>query len=215
MKIHDNSTSAFNINVIGAWNQAIFSPEWVKANLAEDKERDVMMAMSFPVTAAPVRITVDSINIYPSAQILTLDAATVSDELMATCASKFRQIAALLPHTPVTGMGINFRFVGSVDDSAGLAELFTFPDAGNIDAAVFRAVSASIKRGFALADGRTLFLTLENANGMLTVEFNFHGDVRTVEEMSNYLTPERPVQLKKMAIDFLSNVYDIDLELAQ
>lgn len=214
MKPNDINSQAFNVNLIGSWNQAIFSPDWVKANLANDPATEVLMAVSFPVGVGPVRLSVEGVNIYPSPQLLQLDAASYSDASFAACAAKFAKIAALLPHTPVSALGINFRFTGSVDDSASLMELFTLPDSASIDANKYRLIDTAIRRGFTLEDGKILFTTITNANGSVHIEFNFHYEGSKISQMAEYLTEDRVVALRQQAIDFLRDVYDVELEQA-
>ncbi|KVG33221.1 hypothetical protein WJ78_16010 [Burkholderia ubonensis] len=214
MKPNDISSQAFNVNVIGSWNQAIFSPDWVKANLANDPASEVLMAVSFPVGLGPVRLSVEGVNIYPSPQLLQLDGATYTDASFAACATKFGKIATLLPHTPVSALGINFRFTGNVDDSANLMELFTLPDSASIDAKKYRLIDTTIRRGFTLEDGKTLFTTITNNNGAVHIEFNFHYEASNIGQMAEYLTAEGAAALKQQAIDFLQGVYDVELEHA-
>lgn len=212
MKISQDLNEGFNIVAMGSWNPAIFSPQWVKSHLADDQNKDVVMAFSMPVTSFPPRITVDGVNIYPSAQLLALDCVNYTDETAGACAVKMQKIFDLLPHTPVTALGINYRFTGTLDESVSLTSLFTFSDAGKIDAGKYVASGALVKRSFRLGDRDFLNLTFDTLSDSLRVEFNFHSDVIDAFEARAKSTSERVMQKKTEAEEFLSTVYGIVVE---
>lgn len=213
MKTPPLSTEAFNLIAIGAWNPAIFSPEWVKAHLADDKNADVILAVSMPPTAMlSPRITVDGVNIYPSNQALAMDCVVYSDAAIEVCANKIAQISGILPHTPVSALGINFRFWGELTDSAALTELFTFADAANIDANQYKSAGALIRRTFELSDSTNLNLSIDTLSQNLRIEFNFHADIQHISQVAEIASIEKIRANQESAKQFLQNVYGVELE---
>lgn len=212
MKLAPSSTDAFNVIVVGAWNPAIFAPEWAKEYLADDKTREVVLAIPFPPGNLPPRLTVDNINLYPSTEALMVDCVEYNDAAIDRCTRKFQQLAELLPHTPVNAIGINFRFSGDLEDSDMLSSLFTFSDAGMIDSTRYRLSGAIIKRGFRLADSTILNLSLDNSSDNLRVEFNFHTDVQRMSEIAAKTSAEQIRAARNQSFQFLSDVYGIELD---
>lgn len=211
MIVPTSSSDAFNLVAIGAWNAAIFSPEWAKKNIADDQERDVILAIPMQMGLAP-RLTVDGVNIYPSLQAIVFDCAVFGGDAVDSCVRKFHKISELLPHTPISAVGVNFRYFGSLLESELLAELFAFGDAGKIDAGVFSLSSAVIRRTFNLAGGGTLNLSIDSLPDQLKIEFNFHDEVSTLAEAAEKTTVERVRTIREQSVKFLSEVYGIELD---
>ncbi|MFS2214056.1 hypothetical protein ACCD08_06070 [Telluria sp. Tellsp104] len=213
MKIPSDSSEAFNIAVVGAWNPAIFSPQWVKENIADDQSKDVFMAFAFAnAVPMPPRVTVDNINIYPSNQSLSLDCALYSDEHALTCTKKIRKICELLSHTPVSAIGFNFRFHAKIEESDVLTDLFTFADIAKIDAKKYSPGPSSVKRNFQLGNSEFLNLAIEYLPEYVRFEFNFHSDLKSMTEIFDRVAGEKFLEKKAQALEFLNSVYELQLE---
>lgn len=212
MKISPSSADAFNVIIIGAWNPAIFTPEWAKEHLTDDKQREVVLAIPMPLTNLPPRLTVDDINMYPSDSALVIDCAQYSDSALDTCSKKIQRVAELLPHTPVNAVGVNFRFWGELEDSAALAELFTFCDAAKIDSSQYKLTGAAIKRSFAITSNTVINLSLDSSSNNLRVEFNFHTDVRRLSEVAEKTLAGQIRENRDKALGFLHAVYGVDID---
>lgn len=187
-----------------------FSPEWAKNYLADDKKKDVVLAIPMQMTLPP-RLTVDEVNLYPSAQSLMIDCVEYGSHSMEACSNKLNLIASLLQHTPVTAIGINFRFAFNIAESPLLIELFSFNDAARLDSAKYRLKSSIVKRTFALHDSTMLNLSIESNADQLLCEFNFHSDIRQLSEIIDKTTANRIESCRIQALEFINNVYDIDL----
>lgn len=203
---------AFNIVLIGSWNPAIFSPEWTKQNLADDLEREVVLAIPIQMMAMPPRLTVDNINIYPSTQALGIDCADYDDIALDVCSRKLERLATLLPHTPVTAVGVNFRFVDSLGDNLALARLFTFDDAGKIDSVEYTLATTLIKRAYILPDSTILNFSIEAQSDQLRIEFNFHTDIKSLSEVPQLTKLARIKKYRAQAISFMDIVYDVQMD---
>lgn len=213
MKVAPISNDAFNIVIVGAWNPAIFSPEWSKQNLADKQEQDVLLAIPMHIVMGTPRLTVDNTNIYPSPQSLTLDCTQYNEEGIGGCVSKLKKIAELLPHTPVSAVGVNFRFIGVPAETDRIAELFSFSDAARIDAETYKLSATQIRRTYMLSTANYLNLSIDSIADQLRIEFNFHSDVRKLADVSEKTTLERVIGLKNQANDFLATVYELELEI--
>lgn len=211
MKIPADTNHAFNLIAVGAWNPAIFSPQWIKQHLAPDPGQDVVMAIPMQAMAFP-RLTVDGVNIYPTAQNYVMDCVELNDESLGKVATYFTRICELLPHTPVSALGLNFRFLGNIADEPQLAELFGFSDAASIDATAYVLKAAAVKRSFALNDGTKLNFSVDSNAADFLIEFNFHADVSGPVEAALRATPEILTGRRQQAVDFLRTTYDIELD---
>lgn len=211
MKVPPTSNDAFNVVAVGAWNPAIFSPEWAKEHLADDKARDVIMAIPMPLGNLPPRLTIDGVNLYPSPGVLAADCVEYSDASIDGCGEKIKKISDLLPHTPIKAVGINFRFWGDVGDSDILSELFAFSDAGRIPA-TYVANGALIKRAFRLPEESILNVTIDTFSERLQVEFNFHSDVKTMAAVAAMTTAHKIRSARDHAIRFMRDVYAVEIE---
>lgn len=209
--INLSSNQAFNIITVGAWNPAIFSPEWVKNNLATDKEKDVILAIPMQMTM-PSRLTVDQVNIYPSTTSLMIDCTEYGEQSRNACSEKLGIIATLLEHTPVSGVGINFRFAFEISEVPLLTELFSFDDASKIDTSTYQPSSSEIKRSFVLQNSSVLNLKIELQTDKFLCEFNFHSDIKQLLDMKDKTSIEQINNYHQQAIGFMSSVYEIDID---
>lgn len=210
MKIPD-SNEAFNIAVIGMWNPAIFSPQWVKEHLSSDPMQEVTLAFALGSNNS-VRVTVDGINIFPAQNMCVLNCIEPNDDGISLCAEKILSICELLPHTPVTALGFNFRYVGKLDDSQSLMQLFNFNDIANIDSEKFKAAGSSVKRTFRLSENDLLNISFDLNEDVVRVEFNYHSDVTSIQSLKEKVTPQRALDLKKETLKFFADVYDIEVD---
>ena len=209
--INLSSNETFNIVTIGAWNPAIFSPEWAKKNLASDPSKDVILAIPMQMTL-PARLTVDDVNIYPSTTALMIDCVEYSPQSKASCSDKLAKIASLLEHTPVNGVGVNFRFAIEIGESPELMDLFSLNDASKIKADEFRITSSSIKRSFILQDSTSLNLSIESIADKFICEFNFHSDISCLPQIKEMTSSEKIDNNHKKAVEFMQTVYSIEIE---
>ena len=205
-----SGNEAFNIVTVGSWNPAIFSPEWAKQHLADDKDKEVVLAIPMQLIMPP-RLTVDDVNIYPSTQAMVLDCPEFSENAIEAASRKLSRIAELLPHTPVTAIGINFRYSGAVEDNLALAELFAFSDAGNINAEEYRLNKSIISRTYNLKDSTLLNISIEIIAEQVRFEFNFHSDVRGLSDAPAKASVSRIKDFNTKAAQFMSDVYGIHL----
>jgi len=213
MNITNTNSEAFNIVILGAWNPAIFSPEWAKEYLAEDKTGEVVLAIPINSPINPPRLTLDGINIYPSIQMLAIDCENYNDKSLTACSNKLIKISQLLSHTPISALGINFRFIGTLDDSTVLGEIFTFGDAPKINTDKYGFSSSVIKLTFNLTGSDVILnLSIEMLANEIKMEFNFHTNIQKLNEIDKLVSIKQILEFKKIAVEFLKDVYSIELD---
>ena len=108
------------------------------------------------------------------------------------------------------GAGINFAFLEK-DPSQELLKLFRFTDTNCLADAGFVVRASSLKRNLQFEEDRQLNLGLAlRADGALSVDVNFHGEVSNSEEAIAHLKGH-VVELKKKILGLLKNAYELVL----
>ena len=200
-----------NIAILGAWNPFIFTPEWVKKHLATSKESEVTMAISVGSNLPP-KLTVEGVNIYPSSNVVILDF-----EGSGTCALCFKMVEvaskliSLLGHTPLTAVGMNFRYFLDASKSNKITELFSFEDSSKIDSNKYLLKSSEIRRTYSFKDVQ-LNLGIFTNSEKICVEFNFHLDSSDGAKITEFLTQSKAKDFLESSESFLSNVYDLEVK---
>jgi hypothetical protein len=106
------SFEAYNWNVIvaGAWNRAIFTPEWIARNIFS-VEKDVAINIDVPLNfLAPYRVRHNEIAVLVSSINLEIATDSCSYELLDKAREYARRAIEELPKTPISAVGFNFRY---------------------------------------------------------------------------------------------------------
>lgn len=102
--------SNWSIVTIGAWNQAILTPDGIRKRLF-NLSQDVPVAVEIPVDRpAPFRVRYEGIIVSLSASSLEVAMDVCSTEYMVRAREVACNALMSLPETPVAAVGINFRY---------------------------------------------------------------------------------------------------------
>lgn len=157
----------------GAWNQAIFTPEWVAARILGQQEPKFHTVLALlatggtmveiaPLGKAALRLLPGRLEVRP---LDPSDDALQDIERIAIAAAK------ALPETPLGAIGINF---GYSMPGGNFAPLFELKDQGLFEANGFAAAQVDVWRDFR-KDGLILrYLTHWDPKTGLSFEFNRH-----------------------------------------
>lgn len=180
MKLPVESVETFNINCVGSWNPAIFTPEWVKEKIAVNQEKEVILAVQMGnISSSPPRIEVDDVHLYPSRQNLMINSIEFNGDSISSCLMKLKRVAELLPHTPVTDIGFNFRYICDLAENQLIADLFSFSDAARIDADIYTPTKVSLHRTFEMDGKPELNLLIDAVGTELKFTFNFNINLKS------------------------------------
>jgi hypothetical protein len=169
--------------MVGYWNRMIFSPDWIARMLFDGAKVAIEVPLANP--QGPPRFTVGDVRLLVTAQrVMVLPTKEDEDTLRRVEATAIK-ILELLPHTPVTAVGINFQFVES-EPSADLAELFRFRDTQGIAGIGFETASWGVARRLTKADFVLNFASVLEDNHV-TFDFNFHSEVTGAQAAATYL----------------------------
>jgi hypothetical protein len=172
------------IVIVGAWNPAIFTPEWMARVVFGAGTLQTQIALG-PVLSTMFRqdrtaVTISPVQLQVSPE---LDSSEPFEETFVRAERAATAILTRLPETPVRAFGINLGFV--VDESCALLEAVLLPpDGPALLAAGVRVGATSIVRRL-LVDGGIVNLTVttgETATGRpLRLDFNHHSDTVSSE----------------------------------
>jgi len=194
------------IVLVGNWNIPLFSPPWISGRLTEAKEIGIELAFNIP--AFKPRFSFDDVYLTFSDKKLLLKPKVASDELMLRLETIAARILTDLPHTPVTGLGINFKFL--VENPSGLIlDLFKLKDFSNLSDAGVVIKQTNILRKLVI-DGKILNLgILFQEGGTVLIDCNFHNGVKDATDAKDKLIGTT-IPLKQIALGILKTTYDLE-----
>ncbi len=173
----DAIANGWNIAMVGAWNTAILTPEWLGEHIFESPQNVEVLVSFGHDQNRTLHFRDVGFSLSASSNRLVLAPLTLTKPALAGAERGAIALIRVLPHTPLAAIGINFRFreedgntaienvVRSVDTDA-LAEQGLAIE----DVEVRRALS-----GIELFGGPTLLLKLTStSSGAAQVDFNYH-----------------------------------------
>ncbi len=188
----------------GHWNPHIFSLDWMAVNLFQIEAGDTVevgQAMSaeraFPITY------LNDVGLSCTFERLELFAVGVEAEDFQRVETVARKILELLSHTPVFGVGVNFRFFDHDVDAKFSDSLVTKEDLE----AKYKIASTEVRSALQVGDGTTLNLVRALDQGGIAVAFNFH-TVTTGTEIARALLNGHILEHHKTAVAFMNDFYD-------
>lgn len=200
----------FDVVLVGRWNPFIFSPEWVKQYL-RSTETPVIVAFPIGDPSAPVRITFDDIAFFPGQSRLEIRPESRSIHKADAAMKVAIKILELLPHTPISAVGVNFRLEDSIAPDQ-VYSCFSFYDNQRISADKYTIRETTLTRQYRLSDGSLLNLQIVYSPERVIMEFNFHSDVDNARNASERLMRCPPSRRLIEVKEFLGSVYDINID---
>lgn len=97
----------------GAWNPAILNPSWIGRHvlkLPQGNAFQVEMLMPVQGQAGPTRLSFEGISVTPAQEAIIFHINPEDDAMVAKTFDVAKRILELLPHTPVSAMGVNFAY---------------------------------------------------------------------------------------------------------
>ena len=201
-------TGTNTLVVLGAWNIAIFTPDWVKNNiLLENQDARVF----FPVNiGCSLRFETDYFAFFIEGERLTFSIIKEEDRSYIFIIQTLRNIIQKLPHTPVRALGTNFVY--RRDEKFSVLEKLDDSDKLNsVKSIVGRSVaSQALVRKFALKENEELNLKIEESNILGNIiDFNFNYNLKSTEDILNLIGEDNELLLnnRELANEISNNVY--------
>jgi hypothetical protein len=175
-------TKDATVVVIGAFNPAIFNPGWVAHNVHGIPDGQEVEVMEVHVQTGPTALLrLNFINgvafhVLPSRMDVYTSGGSIDN--FKRLEEAVAKIFEILPHTPVQGLGLNFKWTDSDPDEA-CSDFFQTPE--GIEKKYVLNVRQSMFQ--AQLDDCVLNFTRTLSNGAAVFRFNYHQDVENSEKI--------------------------------
>lgn len=196
-----------NINhivVVGAWNMAILTEDWVKDNILNDVDK---YTIEYPVAGSgSLKYSTEDFSFYIVLGRLYFNVLKDTDIAAKRTIEYARRLFRLLVHTPINAMGINFVF----EEEGRCAVFDGLGDTEDLTSAIAKSVNnTEITRHFEINERETLNFKITQTDNKTEYNFNFDYKVKTPLDIVNVFGDEDNILIKKKeeAIGIISKVY--------
>lgn len=202
--------------IVGGWNSHIFNPNWIKRYLfpAEDEKLTIDIQAQFPQGFNPQfvspRISSKDVRILLQGNKLNFIPVKDEDENLNLIQDLALQLAHYLPHTPVSGYGVNFLFTED-HVSEDLINLIRPKDLEEIEQFGASLTGEEYTRRLVLNE-HPLNFTIGLEGKKVTFKFNFHFKIGNLAAFKGKIAETSILELKQKAVEFLAEIYDTELE---
>ena len=201
--------------IVGGWNRHILTPNWIQRYLlpGDQEELTVEIQGQFsqdlnPQFVSP-RISSKEVRILLQGNRLNFSPVKNEDKNFDRIQELALQLADYLPHTPVSGYGVNFLF--TEDPTEHLIDLIRPNDLEEIAKFGTVLIGEEYTRRLVLNE-RTLNFTVGFKDGKITLSFNFHFDIRDLAEFKAKILEAPILTLKQEAVEFIAGIYGLELK---
>ena len=207
--------SACALVILGGWNAHIFNPDWIRRFLFDGKKVklkvDILAELpySFNPQFASQRISSKEIRIQLQGNKLSISPIEDKNENFKRIEEIALLFATYLPPTPVSGFGVNFVFTNNMSEE--LESIIRPKDLGKIEKFGASLISQQYTRSLEL-DSKTLNLAIELKGKKVTFKLNFHSDIRDLAQFKTKISETSILELKQLAVEFISEIYNMELE---
>lgn len=188
--------------IIGAWNRAIFSQDWVMKNLLSDAKN---VKIEYPINGiGSLRFSTEDISFFIFGERLIFKALNSKEQTYRTIISIARQLLRLLSHTPISALGINFVYK---TDSLNIFN--SFDDTKKLVDFIGREInSQELTRSFSLDEVLTLNLKMQSNDKQPIIDFNYNYTVNTPLDAINVFGDSDDIIIEKSQFsnNILSNL---------
>lgn len=195
--------------IIGAWNRAIFTPEWVGKYVFPGEEMTVELPID-NVEASP-RYSSKGVSIHIINQKLTFTINNPSIELFQQIGLKAIAVCRALAHTPLLCFGIN-HFFQCPKDEIKQTNVFDFSNYNQLKEKGYELKAMRNQQSLQF-EHHILNVIWSLENEQVTLEFNNHYDVRTVESFISMFDDSLLYDRLNNSIEFIKKIYDLNVEL--
>lgn len=192
--------------LIGGWNKNIFNHQWVSKFLLVDEKLKVEFPLNFD--GSP-RISSKKIRIFVIGSRLNFVAINNKDENFERIQELAMKMADYLPHTPVTEFGVNFIFEDKINDS--LKKLLKLNDVKKLADFGGSIKKTQHKHCFEF-EKKLITLNISPDNSNIEFNFNFHFDISDLADFKAKISANNIIDLKKITLDIMKEVYSLELE---
>ena len=159
--------------VIGAWNSAILTPDWI-AKFMFGLKTGEQVAVEVPLNIhQPWRVRHEGLAVIVGPAGLEVAADPGTFDALTRAKQCAKAAIDRLPQTPLVAVGFNVRYRSS-DTPPELASAIDCPIDTIISEAGFTIGDRRLSRSFAVGEGLINFEVVADCTGSAAVQFNFH-----------------------------------------
>lgn len=189
--------------IVGAWNRAILSQEWVMQNLLSDAKN---VKIEYPINSiGSLRFSTDDFSFFIFGERLIFKALNNREQTYRTIISIARQLLRLLSHTPINAMGINFVY----KPAEALNIFDTINDTRILVDFIGHEINLQeLTRSFSLDETLTLNLKMQSSGSESIIDFNYNYSVKTPIDVINIFgdTDNIIIDKSQFSKDILDNL---------
>ncbi len=210
----DHSSST--LVIVGGWNAHIFNPNWISRYLFDGKKEklkvDILSELpyGFNPEYASQRVSSKEVRIQLQGNKLSLSPMENKDKYFKRIEEIALLLADYLPHTPVSGFGVNFVFTEN-KVSEDLKNIIRPKDLGKIESFGASLIGQQYTRSLEF-NNITLNFTIELKDKKVTYKLNFHTEISDLVEFKTKISETSVLALKEKAVEFIVSVYDLELK---
>lgn len=195
--------------IVGAWNQAIFTPQFVREKIMPGPE-----AVQSGIEVGPGGFTAHHkgshfrLSVRADRLIWTpynTDEGTLKTVERAAC-----DLLALLSVTPISGIGFNYGFDASSDEG-DVARILELPDSTKLEQMQAVSELVSVRRRIRLKEQVLNIVIGRAADASVSVDLNFHKDVIDAATAKQAL-PDAIVGFKQRALELMQSLYRLEVK---
>ena len=198
--------------IVGGWNRHIFTQDWIKRYLFPEEEFtiDMLVSQGFNAQFISPRILSKEVEILFQENRLNFNPVENNNENLDRIQELALQLADYLPHTPVTGYGVNFLFTEN-EVSDDLIDMIRPRDLKEIEQFGGSLTSERYNRHLVLNE-RILNIIIIREGESVDFDFNFHFNIRDLVAFKAGILETSILKLKQEAVKFITEVYGLELE---
>ena len=190
--------------ILGNWNNAIFSPEWVAKYLLLDES----MQVDIPINVnGSLRFSNSDLRFFIVENKLHITVINIDDAIYTRIGKIALSLANYLPHTPVSNFGLNFNFEATTEE---IEVPYTMTDIVKIESFGFSTDSQLLTRSFK-KDDYTLNFTISKKDEKILFNFNYHFDITTLLNFKEKFESDSLLTYKAYALSLLADIYSLKL----
>ena len=166
--------------ITGSWNPAIVNPSWVGRHLFQKPEGQeiAVIEVALPEARPPI-FYIEEFGFSASQPRIDFFLNSFNSDSVARLEELVLRLLEILPHTPITAVGLNYIFEV---EGATRALLDKFQTQENIERA-FRVIERVFVSRIDLGDGVRLNLRRQLSLDRTVLDLNFHQDVTEIEKI--------------------------------
>lgn len=204
MKLVDNYMP---LVIVGAWNRAIFTPQWVSEFVFNKAEVQVQ----FPIddfTRSSMRFSTNEIAFNIFDQRLQFNALKQESDTYEIIGEAALKICRMLCHTPITSFGINHVYECAEED---VKDKLTFLDLLNGEFNPIGAIKGQGLQYLIQMEDCELNLNIRKGDGVVRFDFNYNHPIISPNTFASCFESANILTKKKQSEKLLENIFGLTL----